>query len=409
MNRRKFIQNSSALALASYALPTWAEIQDFGNEKNLISEKNSLLQKFNEPIIIEKIEVLRFEKEFLIRTTAKSGEFGLFATNSRMPYLWSLWKGLVAPFFIGKDARNIENLVEECYKDERNYKFSGMPLWNCIGTLELSILDLLGKIAQKPVFELFGKKIRDKIPVYLTTFDRKQSPEETLKRIEKKLKDTGIKAVKFKVGGRMKDDLLANRTEKLVPLLRKKLGDKIELYADANGSFDVKRGIEVGKLLEDYGIKIYEEPCPWEDFEGNITVTKNLKKLSVAIGEQETSMPKMEWLAKNKFFKLLQPDMMYFGGFTRVLRLARFAERYGVQISPHSPRAGVLEAPKLHLSAILPNLGGFQEYKPDSFLEKYTFPNCSQIQNGFLEVPSGAGWGVNYEEKWLKTLNTFEP
>jgi L-alanine-DL-glutamate epimerase-like enolase superfamily enzyme len=409
MNRRLFIKNTSAWAFTSLALPAWAKEKDLKEENTLFSNVNLLSHTFNEPIIIQKVEVIRFEKEFLIKTTAKSGEFGLFPTNSRMPYLWSLWKGLVAPFFIGKDARNIENLVEECYRDERNYKFSGMPLWNCIGTLELSILDLLGKIAQKPVFELFGKKIRDKVPVYLTTFDRKQSPQETLERIEKKLKDTSIKAVKFKVGGRMKDDIVGNRTEELVPLLRKKLGDNIELYADANGSFDVKRGIEVGKLLESYGIKIYEEPCPWEDFEGNIAVAKNLKKLSVAIGEQETSMPKMEWIAKNKFFKLLQPDMMYFGGFTRVLRLARFAEKYGVAISPHSPRAGVLEAPKLHLSAILSNLGGFQEYKPENFLEKYTSPNCSEVKNGFLIVPQGAGWGVSYDENWLQSLSAFEP
>lgn len=404
MNRRSFLKNTGC-SLSALALPQWLWAE---SASPLLTTHLPLLKhSFQEPIWIQKIEVLQFEKEFLIKTTAQNGVFGVFPANNRMPYLWSLWKGLVVPFFMGKDARNIETLVEECYKDERNYKFAGMPLWNCIGTLELSILDLLGKIAQKPVFELFGKKIREQVPVYLTTFDRKQSPQETLDRIEKKLKDTGIRAVKFKVGGRMKDDVVGNRTEELVPLLRKKLGASIELYADANGSFDVPRAIEVGKILEDNDIKIYEEPCPWEDFEANIAVAQKLKKLTVAIGEQETSMPKMEWFAKNKFFKLLQPDMMYFGGFTRVLRLARFAEKFGVTISPHSPRAGALEAPKLHLSAILPNLGTYQEYKPESFLEKYTAPNCSQVKNGFLQIPNGNGWGINYDENWLKGLPTY--
>ena len=110
---------------------------------------------------------------------------------------------------------------------------------------------MFGKTVNKPIGELLGGVLRKEIPVYLSGSGRETSAEEELAVYTKGVETTGAKAVKFKIGGRMSRnaDAYPGRTEKLVTSARKALGDKFVLYADANGSYDIKKGIEVGKML----------------------------------------------------------------------------------------------------------------------------------------------------------------
>ena len=60
-------------------------------------------------------------------------------------------------------------------------------------------------------------------------------------------------------------DEVPNRTNKLIPMIAKALGDRCTLYADANSSYlSVQKAIEVGKILEANGVAFYEEPVPFD-------------------------------------------------------------------------------------------------------------------------------------------------
>ena len=68
---------------------------------------------------------------------AKDGLVGIAPSNDRYSLAIRFWK--TAPYFIGKDARNLETLLEEVYVYENNYKLAGVPYYSCISALELSI------------------------------------------------------------------------------------------------------------------------------------------------------------------------------------------------------------------------------------------------------------------------------
>jgi L-alanine-DL-glutamate epimerase-like enolase superfamily enzyme len=352
----------------------------------------SLHEKIKQPVIIEKIEVRRIEKQYFVLIKSKGGDVGLIEANNRLPLLIPIFKELVVPCFLNRDARDVESLVDEVYADERNYKFAGMPFWCAVGNLEIALFDLLSRVSGKPVHDLLGKRVRERVPLYLTRLTRDTTPDEEVAAIEKHLSETGMRAVKIKVGGRMSAnrDAIPNRTEKLVPLLRKKFGDSLTIYADANSSYDAASAIRVGKLLEDNGVKIWEEPCPWQDYESTKTVSDALS-LPIAGGEQDTSLWQFQWMIKHRVVDVVQPDLFYNGGFVRTLRVAKMAEAAGMTIDCHSPKSGVEAYAFRAFLSVVPNIGAFQEYNYNSKAKA-----LREVSNGSVELPTGAGLGLTY-------------
>lgn len=361
-----------------------------------------LHKEISHPVIIKSIDLVKTQGELFLITTSEEGAKGITMANFRMPNLVSLLHGLVIPNFIGKDARDIENLVDEVFIADSNYKYGGMSFWNCVGHVEISIFDLLGKVANKPVNQLLGKVMRSEVPVYLSSLTRDTTPEEEVERLAKRMEITGVKAIKFKVGGRMANPPeMQKRSIELIPLIRKTFGDDVTLYADANGSYTVKEGIEIGKRLQDQNVAIFEEPCFFEQYEDNKKVADALQ-MKVAGGEQDTSFPRFEWMVKNKGVDVLQPDLYYNGGFVRCLRVANLAARYGIEVAPHSPKTDPLAAPMLHFTSVVSNLIGYQEINGfKDPVSTYYSPDFDYF-GGNLKVPTGPGLGVTYDESIWK-------
>ena len=360
---------------------------------------------YYDPVIIRRLELIEVgkEKRFrFLRVFSNEGAIGLIPTNSRLEVLVPILQELVMPFFVGKDALQIETLIDDVYRAERNYKYAGLPFWNCVSHVELAILDLLGKMGGHPVADFFGEIKKTEIPVYYSTFDRSNSAEVYVANLQQELDGTQFKAIKLKIGGRMSNnaDCLPGRTEKLIPLARKTFGDDMTIYVDANGSYDAARGIEVGKLLQDHGVAFFEEPCPWQDYRSTQAVADALS-LPVAGGEQDNSLYRFADMIERQTVDIIQPDLQYCGGFIRALRIARMAEKVGMQITPHCPRSGPDAAYMLHLAAITPNMGPFQEYKAHNYPEGFFFDN-TQPPTGSLQLPGGAGWGIGYDSSMWK-------
>ncbi len=277
-----------------------------------------------------------------------------------------------------------------------------MPLWNCIGQIENAALGLIGTLAQKSVAEMYGTIQNSQIKVYYTTFDRKNDPEMYCEQAVAKAIALGVEALKIKVGGRMGPDPTPGRTKALIPLFRKALGDNFTLYADANGSYNNLRDImDIGHRLEAEGYAIWEEPCAFREYELTRQATKKLK-IKIAGGEQDTSFQIWRRMIQERVVDV-QPDLMYPGGFTRALRIARMAQAAGLQIGPHSPRVAHNQCPMLHLAAITPNMTPYQEWQPNDFLKDFYAPNLVAV-NGVVQVPLGAGWGVNFDPDFEKSL-----
>jgi len=360
---------------------------------------------FPEPVVIESVELLRYRDNFLCRVRSKEGAEGFSVSNNmQMISLYPIQVNRVQPFFIGKDARNLDQLIDDVYVYQSNYKLQNLALWVPVATIEFAILDLMGRLTGKPLGELFGKVQNRQIAVYQANNYRGRTAAESIERIKQNVAETGAKALKFKVGGRMRNnaDDPPGRTEALIPLVRQTFGPEMTLYADSNGSYTVDEAIRIGKILEKYQINFYEEPVPFDWYEETKAVADALE-IPIAGGEQEPSLRNFRWLIGNNALQIVQPDVFYFGGMIRSTRVARMAQATGLTCTPHISGSGLGYLYMLHFVSTLSNAGPYHEFK--GFNTEIPFEcdsSALQSEGGVVTVPSGPGLGIKLDPDFVK-------
>jgi L-alanine-DL-glutamate epimerase-like enolase superfamily enzyme len=215
--------------------------------------------------------------------------------------------------------------------------------------------------------------------------------------------ESKAKALKFKVGGRMSNNFESpsGRSEKLIPLVRKTFGDKMIIYADSNGSYTADEAIRIGRLMEEYNYAFYEEPVPFDWYEETREV-RNALKIPIAGGEQEASMHAFRWLIANDALQVVQPDMFYFGGMVRSVKVARMAEAFGKLCTPHISGSGIGYLYMMHFASSIPNAGPYHEFK--GFNDELPFTCLTSTlssDDGVVTVPSGPGLGIEIDPEYI--------
>lgn len=358
------------------------------------------------PVVIESLELLRWGKIHFLRARSTAGAEGLVMIYEGPHFLRAMLEERVLPFFIGRDARDLERMIDEIYLYKWNYKYAGSAFWTTVAWAEAAVLDLLGKASGKSIGDLLGGRKRDRVPVYVSSLLRDTTPEKEVEWVGRRIEQTGARAVKLKIGGRLSRnaDASPGRTQRLLALARRAWGDSMKLYIDANGSYDVAHAIEMAKTLGDHGVGFFEEPCPFEDLDATREVADALS-MPVAGGEQDASLPRFEHMARNRVVDILQPDMLYNGGFIRNHRTNVIARHYGLPLTPHSPYLGPRQALTTHFCATLPDLPIEMEYAaalPDQPMDWYDPP--IDVENGTVAVPTGPGLGIEFAPEVLRNL-----
>jgi L-alanine-DL-glutamate epimerase-like enolase superfamily enzyme len=351
--------------------------------------------EFKSPVIIDSMRLVRKEDEYFVHVRSKDGAEGVSVVNPpRGEYLDKIASQLVLPFFIGKDARDLENLLWELYRWKDNYKLQGLALWSPQAWAEFAILDMLGRIARKPMGALLGDIVRTEVACYVASGRRDTTPEAEIDHLRKLLEESGARAVKFRVGGRMSRnaDASPGRTEKLIPLARKALGDAIDLHADANSSYDPPQAIRVGRMLEEIKAVYFEEPCPFDRHEDTKIVADTLT-IPVAGGEQESSDWRFRWTVANRGTDIVQPDLFYYGGMIRSIRVARMAALAKIPTTVHIS-GGFGFVYMLHFASCVPDIGRYQEYKLGLGEYGKWLDPAIVVRDGKMTVPAGPGVGI---------------
>ncbi len=360
------------------------------------------LKGLDSPVVIESVDLLKKDRDYFVRVRSKDGAEGVSLHNGRAGYLYPMFNQRLAPFFKGKDARDIESLLWDLYRRGSNYKLQGLAFWSCQAWLEFAVLDLLGRVAGKSIGELFGPIVRREVPFYIASGRRDSTPGEEVDYLKALIAETGAKAVKFRVGGMMSRnaDSMPGRTNTLIPLTRKELGDEMDIHADSNSSYDPPRAIKVGRMLEDIGAVYFEEPCPFDHLEDTKRVADALT-IPVAGGEQEYSERRFRWMIHNRGVDIVQPDLHYYGGLIRSTRVARMAALAGMPTTAHIS-GGFGFVYMLHFASFTPDIGPYQEYK--RAIERYRdwFDPPLSIRDGALLVPEGPGVGIRDVREVLK-------
>jgi L-alanine-DL-glutamate epimerase-like enolase superfamily enzyme len=362
------------------------------------------VEELTRPVTIASIDLLRNGRNFLVRVRSTGGDEGLAVPNCmHMINTYPLFLNRVAPFFVGKDARQLEPLLWELYRHGDNYKYQGLAYWVCVAGAEFAILDLLGKLTGRSIGDLIGGVRRREIAVYRASGVRGNTPEAEIAYLKRLVAETGARAIKFRVGGRMSknQDSLPGRTERLIPLVRETFGPEMTLYADSNSSYDVPKAIEVGRLMEEYGYGFFEEPCRFDHLEQTKEVADALK-MSVAGGEQEFSEYRFRWAIYHRAVDVVQPDLHYYGGFIRAMRVARMADAAGLLCTPHMSGSGLGYLDVAHFASALPNPAAFHEFKGDPDIPVSSPTSSLRCEKGIIRVPSGPGFGITIDPAFIR-------
>lgn len=413
-NRRRFLSAALGGGLASWPLRSRGASSSPDAASRFRTLGNTLKQPvlkkelFKTPVVIDTVELLRRDNSFLCRVRSRDGAEGISVAHSGMSTLFPIFIKNLQPFFPGKDARELDLILEKVYIYGFNFRYGGMALGLPLATIEFAILDMLGRIVQKPVGQLIGDIHNPKVGVYMATEWREKPVEESIKLIQEAVAAYDVNALKIKVGGLMfmTTDMSATgppgRTEKIVPLVRKTFGDKIALYADSNSFYSVEEAIRVGRLLEESKFRYFEEPVMFDHLE-EIKQVADALTIPIANGEQDHSFYGFRWLLANNGIEIVQPDNYYFGGLIRSMKVARMAAAFGKTIVPHMSGGGLGYLYNIQFVSAVPNAGEHHEFKG---LRTHVRFECKtsplKVVNGKMKVPTGPGFGVEFDPDWVK-------
>jgi L-alanine-DL-glutamate epimerase-like enolase superfamily enzyme len=420
-NRRDFVASAFATGLAAATLSPVASAQFLnaprhglpGTLQERYARLDAVLKQpvfnrelFRDSVIIESVELLHGKHQYICRVRSRDGHEGISVANAQqMEALYPIFVKRIAPFFIGKDARDLDSLIPAVTVHESNYKMQSLAIWVPIATVEFAILDMFGKMSNRSIGLLISDKVYNKkINVYQANGERDNSAEEVIEHLKRDVALSKAKAIKFKLGGRMSHvEYPKERSEKLIPLVRKTFGDQMIISADANGSYTVDEAIPIGRLMQEYKYAFYEEPVPFDWYQETKQVADALE-IPIAGGEQEPSTHNFRWLVANGGLSIVQQDMFYFGGMVRCMQVARMANALGKQCIPHISSTGLGYVYMMHFVSCIPNSGPYHEFKEFNHELPFHCPTSTlhSDENGAITVPTGPGFGVDIDPDFLK-------
>ncbi len=426
-NRRKFISNAITGSLAATMLPLSnfsaenASVRPFADLKSRYDKLDEIIKRpvlkkelFVTPVIIETLELLRFKNSFLCRVRSKDGAEGISVGHSDLSTLFPVFLKKLQPYFIGQDARELDLILEKIYIYNFNFRLNGLALGLPLATIEFAILDMLGRIADKPVGRLIGDIHNPEVAVYVATEFREKPLKEHFDLIKKAVSEYDAHALKIKVGYQYSDtkDIyyagVPGKTEKLIPLIRETYGDNMFLYADSNGYYNVKEAIRVGKILEEYKYSYFEEPVMYDHFE-DIKEVADALTIPIANGEQDQSFVHFRWSLANDGLDIVQPDIYYFGGMIRSMKVALMADAFGKTVVPHMSGGGLGFLYDYILVSAVPNAGVHHEFKGLDTSVIFECPTSPlKVVDGKIRVPTGPGMGVNIDPDFVKKHETVK-
>lgn len=398
-NRRQFIREVAfaTAGVGSLALPSGT----FAERKSLQYDETYRQFDFKSGLKIRSIESFRQGNAVFVKVTADDGSAGFgqlapYNTNITVSVLHEM----VAPHALGKDPYEIASVAEHCI--EVNYKFPWSFVCRATSGLETALWDLMGKREKKSVCQLLGGTHKQ-IAAYGSSMRRDITPKDEATRLARLRDEQGFEAFKIRVGkvtGHNEDEW-PGRTEEIIPTMRKAVGDKIVLLADANSCYTADKAIQVGRMLEDNNYYFFEEPCPFWELEWTAEVNAALK-MHVAGGEQDNDMAQWRRMIKMNAVDIVQPDICYLGGISRGMAVADMAAKANKTCVPHSANLSMLTLFALHIMSAIPNPAPYLEYSIESVpWATDLFQPALKVKDGKVSIPDGPGWGVEISKEWL--------
>ena len=312
-------------------------------------------------------------------------------------------------YVAGSDPFKIERLWRIVYSSGYTQR-SDLSIMGVLSAIEMACWDIIGKELDKPVYELLGGQVHEKLRTYSYLYPQESDqtnvyndPELAAERAAEYVK-MGFSAVKFDPTGpysaydpRQLSLEALEHAEKFVKRVRDAVGSKCDLLFGTHGQMTASSAIRLAKRLEKYDPLWFEEPVPPENIEEMARVARSTS-IPIATGERLATKYEFAGLLNKQAASILQMALGRVGGILEAKKIAGMAEAHYALIAPHLYCGPIEGAANIQIDTCSPNFliqesiqtwGGFQA-------EILKEPIC--WQEGYI-IPSGKpGLGVELDE-----------
>jgi galactonate dehydratase len=309
---------------------------------------------------------------------------------------------LLSEFF--ELARDQSPFAIEAYRQRARPKAKAgkVPAHTVFSAIEQAHWDLVGKALGAPVYELFGGKIRDRIPVYanINRITTERTPQAFAANAKAAIAE-GYNTVKAAPWDGYPQTVSFEQGIACVEAIREAIGTGNQLFIDCHSHFDVKLGIDLAKRLEPQNVVWYEEPVAPTLTRETIEIHSSIKQ-PMAGGEMLFGMEGFAPLCKAHGIDIIMPDVKHCGGLLEGHNISAMAELEGVQVAPHNPTGPVATAASVQWCAGLPNFK-ILEYQWGEVPWRGDLVNPpQQFERGTIAVPTAPGFGIELNDRVVK-------
>jgi len=311
---------------------------------------------------------------------------------------------------IGSDPFKIERLWRIVYSSGYTQR-PDTSIMGILSAIETACWDIVGKELDKPVYELLGGRIHDRLRSYTYLYPKEgdrsdvyRDPDLAAERAAE-YAGLGFTAVKFDPVGpytafdpRQLSLESLERSETFVRKLRDAVGTRCDLLFGTHGQMTTSSAIRLARRLEPYDPLWLEEPVPPENADQMARVAR-ATSIPIATGERLASKYEFARLLDRQAASILQLAMGRVGGILEAKKIAGMAEAHYAQIAPHLYCGPIEGAANIQLDTCTPNFliqegietwGGFHA-------EILTTP--IQWEQGYIIPPTAPGIGVELDEE----------
>ena len=305
---------------------------------------------------------------------------------------------------IGQDPRRIEHLWQIMHR--QYFWRGGITNYSAMSGIDQALWDIRGKELGQPVCNLLGGPVRDTLRFYdhlgggtlegmYKTVDPTEFAERILQSVEKGF--SAVKAMPIPVAEYIESASTLKHAVRCVEAMRNAVGDEIDIMLDLHARTTPAAAIQFGRLLADFNLYWYEEPCWPEHIDGLVEVARALP-FPIATGERLTGRWEFRELLEKRACAIIQPDVSHCGGISETRRIAAMAETYMISVACHNPQGPVSTAASTHIGFATPNYLIQEMVRADVPWRNDIVSEFMPLEAGQCSAPTRPGLGIEINE-----------
>ena len=298
----------------------------------------------------------------------------------------------LAPALVGQDAMATERLYDMMVRVTSGFG-SGSLTARAIAAVDLALWDVKGKALEQPVYALLGGPVRDDLPLYSTGNDtgwQKELGFKNFKRFSHFGPDDGIEGI--------------NRLEEEIAGARELVGPDAELMLDFWLGMDVETAVRTTERLRPYNLKWIEDPFLSESLDEYPKFRERVPWQGLATGEHWYGVYPFFNAASTGLVDIFQPDIIWCGGLSPVIKICHIAEAAGLSVIPHGSGGTAFGQHACYGLAAVPMIecSGPVMTEPGVPLEeKDRLPGTPVPSESRLHPSDAPGFGLELKREWL--------